>query len=204
MDIIFATTNTNKVSRIKNFMGSDELEVHTLDEYGSDFTDADESQSSPILIAENKAQHYFMQIDNNLPVLAQDDTIMIYPSGEAQEILSIKQPVTDKYGEFNDDNAIKYYTELAAQNGGELKLEFHYGFALATEEGTSSEPAILSGVLASDISDTIQPGYFLTAIFKTESPSGEMKFMSEMDDAENAYADRDLKRAITKLLGLSQ
>ena len=203
MDIIFATTNKNKITRIRNFINSDRVKFHTLDEYGDDFTSPKESQPSPRLIAENKAQHYFKQIDNNLPVLAQDDTIVIYFNKKAHRILNLKQPVIDKYGKFTDENAIKYYTELAKQNGGKLKVEFRYGFALANELGVVSESALLQGTLTSKASYNIPPGYFFTAIFKTKTPSGKMKFMSEMNNTEKAFVDRDLNRAVTKLLGLS-
>lgn len=198
--ILFATTNKNKVSRLINFLGTSGFEFLTLDDLGYSIEEPDESKETPLDIAMEKAGYYFDNLQDEMPVISQDDTIVIKINNIEERILSIKKPVEEKYGEFNDSNAIKYYINLATENGGEIEMEFRYGFGYADKNGVIGEPAVLKGKLVSQASSTLQPGYFLTAIFKAQTPSGEYKYMSEMDDTENAYADRDLKRAVMKLI----
>jgi len=198
--LLFATTNKNKISRLINFLGNPGFEFLTLDDLGYSIEEPDESKETPLDIAMEKAGYYFENLQDEMPVISQDDTIVIKINGIEERILSIKKTVEEKYGEFNDDNAIKYYTKLAAENGGEIEMEFRYGFGYADEDGVVGEPAVLKGKLVSQASNILQPGYFLTAIFKAQIPSGEYKYMSEMGDTENAYADRDLKRAVMKLI----
>ena len=198
--ILFATTNKNKVKRLLNFLGSSEFEFITLDDLDYSIPEPEETKVTPVEIAMEKAEYYFDKLQKKMPVISQDDTIVIKVKGVEEEILSIKKPVEEKYGEFNDDNAIKYYTELAEGNGGEIEMKSRYGFSYADQADVVGEPAVLKGKLVSQPSNTLQPGYFLTAIFKVEMLSGEYKYMSEMDDSENAYADRDLKRCVMKLI----
>lgn len=200
MKILFATTNKNKVARLKNFLSDNRFEFLTLGDLGYTIEEPDETKETPLAIAMEKARYYFDKLQDKMPVISQDDTIVMKINNTEERVLSIKKTVEEKYGEFNDSNAIKYYTKLAAENGGEIEMEFRYGFGYADQNGVVGERVVLKGKLVSQPSSILQPGYFLNAIFKAQTYSGEYKYMSEMDDVENAYADGDLKRAIMRLI----
>lgn len=198
--VLFATTNQNKVKRMKNFLGKTPFEILSLTELNQEILEPIEVGADGVEVAKLKAYYYYNVLKDKLPVLTQDDTLNFYQISESDSIkISIKQPVIDAYGEFNDDNAIKYYTELAKEYGGEVKMSFEYGHGFFDGISLKSNPSSLRGKMVSVPSKHVEPGYFLTAIVKVNVGNG-WKYISELSDAEYAKADWNLKKSVESLL----
>jgi len=198
--VLFATTNSNKISRLKNFLKDEEVEILSLSDLDYQINEPEEIGNTPVEIAVNKAKHYWDNLKLKMPVIAQDDTIEFFDVPElSTPRLSIKKPVTEKYSEFNDDNAIKFYTELAKKYGGKISMRFNYGFGLCDVNTTVGKDATLSCVLVNEVSKTVNPGYFLTAIIKLIVDNEDV-FYSEMTSEQQAIADNDLANAVKFLL----
>lgn len=199
-DVLFATTNSNKITRLRNFLKTKNINILTLTDLDYSIREPEEKGNTPLEIAINKAKYYFDNLHDKLPVIAQDDTIEFMDVPELMDPrLSIKQPVADKYGEFNDENAIKFYTELASKYGGRISMRFNYGFALCNKDILEGNPALLNCTLVSEVSSVINPGYFLTAIIKLVVGGKEI-FYSEMTPEQQAEADESLANAVDILL----
>jgi len=198
--VLFATTNNNKISRLKNFLVDIDVEILSLSDLDYQINEPEEVGKTPVEIAVNKAKHYWDNLKVKMPVIAQDDTIEFFNVPELSEPrLSIKKPVIEKYAEFNDGNAIKYYTELAGRYGNKINMRFNYGFGLCDKDICIGKDAKLDCVLVNEISKTITPGYFLTAIIKL-SVNNQDVFYSEMSLGQQAIADSDLSTAVRFLL----
>lgn len=105
--ILFATTNNNKVSRIRNLLQDTPIKLLSLSDIDTTLAEPNENLNSCISIAAQKTLDYLDQIDKRFYVLTQDDTLQVLDvSPEDNPGASIKEPVVNTYGEFNDENAI--------------------------------------------------------------------------------------------------
>jgi inosine/xanthosine triphosphate pyrophosphatase family protein len=101
--VLFATTNKNKIVRLKNFLRDTDLEIISLSDLNYKIDEPEEIGKNPIEIAQNKASYYWENLVDKVPVIAQDDTIEFLGVPELKSPrLSIKSPVIKMYGEFND------------------------------------------------------------------------------------------------------
>lgn len=199
--ILFATTNHNKISRLKNFLGNNnEFEILSFADLNYVIPEPDEFGTGPVQIAENKAKYYWEHLRVKYPVLTQDDTIEFIKNPElAQSLLSIKDPVIEKYGKFTDLLAIEYYLSIAKKYGGKVEMRFNYGFALYSDGLLRGAKANIACALVDEVSEIVPPGYFLTAITKAYV-GGKDIYFSEMTVAEKADVDCDLAKAVNSLL----
>lgn len=198
--ILFAITNTNKVNRLRNLLNEVDIEIMSLSELDYQINEPEEVGNDPIEIATNKANYYWQNLRKKMPVLAQDDTLEFFDIPEMNvPRLSIKQPVIDKFGVYNDGNAIEYYTGLAAKYGERIDMRFNYGFALNHKNITKSKGAQLNCTLVDQVSKIINPGYFLTAIIKV-SVDGIEIFYSELTPNQQKVADDELAGAVKYLI----
>lgn len=112
--VLFATTNNNKISRLKNFLKDIEIEIISLSDLTYQINEVKETGETPVEIAINKAKYYYDNLKEKMPVITQDDTIEFLGVTElTSPRLTIKNLVIETFGEFNDDFAFKYYTNLA-------------------------------------------------------------------------------------------
>lgn len=201
--ILFATTNPQKVIRLNKLInaGLDSLvdlpyEISEPEEIGEDCLD----------IAILKARHYWKNLKEKRPVLTQDDTLKLEVEPEDSPNNYIKKPVIEKYGEFNDKNAITYYTELAKKYGGEIQMFFEYGHALCfsdDEETIVSRKSRLHGKLVVEPRENDSTkGYFLSAIMQVKI-DGNWKYYSELTPAELVQIDFGIAESLQKLLSMA-
>ncbi len=118
--ILIATTNHNKVSRIKRLLADVPVEIISLADLPTELPEPAETAESGIEIAAQKALGYVQYVDEGTVVLTQDDTISF--EGVASEDnpgAFIKEPVRLKYGNFTDDNAIKNITPILRKSMAE-------------------------------------------------------------------------------------
>jgi inosine/xanthosine triphosphate pyrophosphatase family protein len=135
--LLIATTNNNKVSRIKRLLVDAPVEIMSLNDLPKQIPEPAETAGSGVEIAAQKALGYVEHVDDSLIVLTQDDTIAFEGVDDVDNPGPfIKEPVKSKYGEFTDENALKYYTDLAKKYGGTVPMVFRYGHAIAYKTKT--------------------------------------------------------------------
>lgn len=207
--LVIATTNKNKVERIKNLLKETNFEVVSISDMI--FTNIKE----PAEIADNgldnaieKAAYYVNYLPEDTIVLAQDDTIKLLGVDEEDDPKGhIKKPVVDKYGEFTDEKAAEYYSNLAKKYGGSIPMTFKYGHAVAVATTTDRyRKTIVSAESKLEVRlvDKIyklekRPGYFLAALMEAKVNNKWVPY-NDLDDEELVKLDIDLKESIISLL----
>lgn len=162
MDILIATTNQNKVDRIKRLFKKNSFNFLSLSDLNYEIKDPEENGKDGVENALIKAKYYFNKLKVKIPVLTQDDTLFIFGvSKELNPQKDIKLPVIKKYGKFTDEFAYQYYSDLVKKYDKEfLNLEFHYGHAICNKNLLEGSGSILPGRLYSQVNLTKTPGYF--------------------------------------------
>ena len=206
--IIMATTNFNKVKRIRTLLDGLDYEILSLKDINLNIDEPKETASTPVEIAIEKALHYVRNLPKDTIVLTQDDTIVFEGVKEEDNPgVHIKEPVISKYGKFTDELAAEYYKSLADKYGGTIPMTFKYGHAIATK--SNEERAILKVVgaesklevrLVNKINklETV-PGYFLAAVMETKINDQWVPY-NELDERTLAELDKDLYASITTLI----
>lgn len=206
--ILIATTNHNKISRIKRLLADVPVEIISLADLPTELPEPAETADSGIAIAAQKALGYVQYVDEGAVVLTQDDTISF--EGVASEDnpgAFIKEPVRLKYGDFTDDNAIKYYTDLAKKYGGTIPMTFRYGHAIAYKTKTdrqrikivASSSELSARLVSTPRKPELVPGYFLSSIMQLNI-NGEWIYYTELNEEQKIKADDDIKISILSLL----
>lgn len=205
--IVIATTNKNKVERITNLLADLNVKILSLDDIKAKKDDPEESLLSCVSISAQKALHYAATLPKNTLILTQDDTIVMENIDDIDNPgLHIKEPVIKKYGNFTDEKAASYYTELAKKYGGMIPMTFHYGHALAVadsdERGTIHLVAAESKLNARLVDKVYKletvPGYFLSAIMQVKV-NNRWIYSSDLTIEQSIIADDDLKKSIVSL-----
>ncbi len=207
--IVIATTNKNKIERIKNLLRNEDYEILSL------FDVIDNSIKEPSEIFETgldnsiiKSTYYVDYVPEGVIVLSQDDTIeLIGISKEDDPQGHIKEPVVKKYGEFTDLNAVNYYKDLANKYGGSILMNFRYGHSVAIKKsGNKTYKKVLgkTSVLKSRLVNEIykldkRPGYFLASLMEVEINGKWVKY-NDLDDSELVLLDADLYDSIITML----
>jgi len=206
--LLIATTNYNKISRIQRLLADVPVEILSLNDLSNQIPEPAETAGSGVEIAAQKALGYIEHVDEDIIVLTQDDTIEFEGVDDSDNPGPfIKEPVKVKYGEFTDDNAIKYYTDLAKKYGGTVPMVFRYGHAIAYKKTAGRKRVTIiasSSELHARLVDTprkpeLAVGYFLLAIMQLEI-DGEWAYSTELDEKRQTGADGDLKLSILSLL----
>ena len=176
--IVVATTNKNKVKRIKDLLRNLDYEVVSLEDMNlSNIEDPKETKNTPVEIAIEKALHYVNYMPDDTLVLTQDDTIQFEGIKEEDNPgMHIKEPVVKKYGKFTDELAAEYYKDLAAKYGGSIPMTFRYGHAIVIKENNKRKIINVCGAeskLESKLVNRINklekaPGYFLASLMEVK------------------------------------
>jgi hypothetical protein len=207
--LVIATTNKNKVDRIKKILRNTNFEVVSF----SDMVKEDIKE--PIEYAENgvdnaieKASYYVNYLPENTIVLAQDDTIELVGVEEEDEPKGhIKSPVIKTYGEFTDELAAKYYCNLATKYGGTIPMVFKYGHAVSVKikndrlrKKVISAESKLEVRLVNKVYKLDKcPGYFLAALMEAKINNEWIPY-NDLDDNQLIELDIDLQDSIISLL----
>lgn len=200
MDILFATTNQNKINRIRRFIKDTNINLLFLSDLDYKIEEPEENGKDGVENAIIKAKYYYQNLKVKMPVLSQDDTLFLSNvSEEDNPKKDIKLPVIKKYGQLTDEFAYKYYSELVKKyNKKFLDLEFRYGHAICWKNLLEGSSSILTGRLYAQISSTRTPGYFFTDMTKV-NVNGTWKYFSELNENELIEQDKDIKRSINIL-----
>ena len=207
--IVVATTNKNKVKRIKELLKGLNYEVLSLEDFNANnIEEPNETKNTPVEIAIEKALHYAKYLPENTIILTQDDTISFEGVREEDNPgMHIKRPVVKKYGEFTDELAAKYYKELADKYGGAIPMTFNYGHAIAIKTREKRNIIKVCGAVSKlevRLVNRINklesvPGYFLAALMEANI-GGEWVPYNDLKNDELVRLDADLYDSITTLL----
>jgi hypothetical protein len=201
MDILIATTNQNKVNRIKKLIKNSIINFISLKDLDYEIKEPEENGKDGVENAIIKAKYYFNKLKVKIPVLTQDDTLFLFGvSKKDNPQKDIKLPVIKKYGKLTDEFAYQYYSDLVKKYGKEfLELEFRYGHAICAENLLISSSSTLPGRLYSQVNLTKSPGYFFSDMTKINF-NGIWKYYSDLNKKELIATDQDFKKSIISLL----
>ncbi len=201
MDILFATTNQNKVNRIRKLIKNTDINLISLADLDYKIEEPEENGKDGVENAIIKAKYYYQKLKVKIPVLTQDDTLFLSEvSEEDNPKKDIKLPVIKKYGQFTDEFAYQHYSDLIKKYNPEyLDMEFKYGHAICGENFLEGSGSSLPGRLYAQINTTRTPGYFLADMMKINI-GGEWKYYSVLSEEELTQQDSDIKRSINNLL----
>lgn len=207
--LVVATTNYNKVQRLKLLLNDLDYEIVALNDIVQTIPEPEENADTPGDIAMEKASYYIKYLPDDTLVLTQDDTIQF----EGVEVadnpgVHIKGPVIRKYGEFTDEYGAEYYKNLATKYGGSIPMTFKYGHAVAVKESNSerkitkivSAESELKVKLVNEINKLEKSrGYFLAALMEAKVNDKWVKY-NELDENTLVELDNDLYNSIKSLL----
>lgn len=207
--IVVATTNQNKVKRLKALLSHLNYEIVSLEEINTkNIEEPVETASTPVSIAMEKALHYVDYLPIDTIILSQDDTIEFEGVNEEDNPgIHIKGPIIKKYGKFTDELAAEYYKSLAAKYGGVISMTFKYGHAIAVKYRDGRDVTKVVGAesklkarLVNKINklETVS-GYFLAALMEVNI-NGKWIPYNELDDETLVRLDKDLQDSIMTLL----
>lgn len=207
--IVIATTNKNKVDRIKKILRSTNFDVVSISDMVADsIKEPEENANNGIDNAIEKAMYYVNYLPENTIVLAQDDTIELVGVDEEDEPQGhIKRPVINKYGEFTDELAAQYYSDLASKYGGTIPMVFKYGHAVVT---VINDDRMRKKILSAESKLEVRlvnkiykldkcPGYFLAALMEAKI-NNEWTPYNDLDEEQLIKLDIDLQNSIISLL----
>jgi len=201
MDILFATTNRNKFNRIRKLIKNTDINLISLADLDYKIEEPEENGKDGVENAIVKAKYYFEKLKIKMPVLTQDDTLFLSEvSEEDNPKKDIKLPVIKKYGQFTDEFAYQYYSDLIKKYHPEyLDMEFKYGHAICGKNFLEGSKSSLLGRVYTQINTTRTPGYFLADMMKVNI-CGKWKYYSDLSEEELIQQDSDIKRSINNLL----
>lgn len=207
--LVIATTNKNKVDRIKKLLRNTNFDIVSISDVIKDnINEPEENANNGIDNAIEKAIYYVNYLPENTIVLAQDDTIELVGVDEKDEPKGhIKKPVIDKYGEFTDDLAARYYCDLASKYGGTIPMVFKYGHAVTV---VTKEDRMRKKVLSAESKLEVRlvnkiyklnkcPGYFLAALMEAKINNEWIPY-NDLDEEQLIKLDIDLQDSIVSLL----
>ena len=125
MKILFATTNPAKVKTYASRLIEKGYEIVTLKDLKIDI-DVEENGTTPLENAIIKAKEYHKI--SNLPTIAMDEGLYLDGVPENLQPGTHVRRVNGK--ELNDDEMIKYYSNLVKEYGGKLTAKWVYGMAI--------------------------------------------------------------------------
>ena len=203
MKILFATTNKNKISRIKKLFKDSDLNLISLNDLDYEIQEPEETGKNGLENSIIKAEYYYKSLKVKIPVLAQDDTIFLSEvSEEDNPKKDIKLPVIKKFSEFTDENAYIYYSDLIKKYNKEyLDIKFIYGHAICNGNILEGSESSISGRLYSEINSIRTPGYFLSDMFKLNI-NGFWKYYSNLNEEELIEQDINIKKSVSGLLNI--
>ncbi len=130
MKILYGTGNIAKINSMKNMLRNLEIEIISLNDVNLKVEKIYENGNSPLENAKIKAFAYYKVWGK--PVFSCDSALYIdrmdfyhQPGVHVRRING---------GELNDEEMIKYYTELASKAGGEVKAKYKNAICLILDE----------------------------------------------------------------------
>ncbi len=198
--VLFATTNQQKIKRLSLLTS---MKLISLYDLSYQIAEPEEVGKDGLDISVVKARHYWSHLLEKMPVLTQDDTLKLEVKPEDDPGNHIKKPVLERYGEFNDKNALTYYTDLAKKYGGIIPMYFEYGHAVCFSDGEETVRARKSRLVGRLVTEPHEnsstKGYFLAAILQVKIEK-KWLYYSELSPEQLILADSGITESLSKLL----
>ena len=187
--ILIATTNPAKIQTAKVILEKIGYEGLTFADLKINPKEPDETLSTAEEIANEKALGYAQQF-RDFPVLARDDTNLLIGVAEEDDPKNHNKAFVEKRaGKYSDENGTRVFAQIAHKYGGEIPLEFRWGYALAWWE--NGEIKSVSGLainnnmkLVDKPSPKIVPGFSFSPVTKVLLKSN-WKYDSELTEEES-------------------
>ena len=130
MKLIYGTTNKAKNEFMKKCTKSLDIEILSPDDVNAPKIQIEESGSTPIENAKIKALAYYRAL--RLPLFSCDSGLYIDGLNEARQPGAHVRSVEGR--ELNDDEAISYFSALAAEFGGSMTARYQHAICLVLDE----------------------------------------------------------------------
>lgn len=205
--VLIATTNPGKIVTAKKILARLGYEGLSFVDLNLNLREPEETKLTAEEIAVEKALGYAKQF-KNFPVLARDDTNVLLGVAEEDDPKNHnKEFVARRMGKYTDENGEKVFSEIAHKYGGELPVQFDWGYALAWYEGDEIKVVsalATTGVEKTKIVDKISPnkvpGFCFASVMQVLI-DGEWKYDSELSDEDSWKAYWNIQaEAIRSLL----
>ncbi len=185
MKILFATTNPAKVKKYKKSLEEKGIELITIKDIELKLK-IEENGKDAMENAYIKAKAYYEA--TKIPTIGMDCNLFI------EELPDEKQPGTHvrriNGKELNDEEMIKYYTNLVRENGERLTAKWVYGMVICSEKGIEKYSWSKDHFYFIDKpSQNRNPGYPLDSI--TIIPEFNKYSVDLTDEEKKKYKEKD-------------
>ena len=130
MKLIYGTTNKAKIAFMKRHTEPLGIEILSLNDVNAPKLDINESGNTPLENAKIKALAYYRTLRK--PVFSCDSGLYIDGLDEARQPGAHVRSVDGR--ELNDDEAITYFSSLAAEFGGSMTARYQHAICLVFDE----------------------------------------------------------------------
>jgi 8-oxo-dGTP diphosphatase len=129
MTLVFGTTNQAKIGFMRKRLEPLGIEVLSLSDVGAPHLKIDENGNSPLENARIKALAYYHEL--KMPVFSCDNGLYIDGLDDARQPGINVRGVGDY---MDDDEALRYYSALAAELGGSMTARYQNAICLVLDE----------------------------------------------------------------------
>ena len=195
MKVLFATTNMAKVKKYKEELKKYNIDLLTINDIDINIGKVKETGKNAIENAYIKAKAYYDKL--NMPTIGMDNNLFIEGLPKDKQPGIYVRRIKGK--ELNDDEMIKYYTDLVKQNGGKLNARWIYGMVVLNNGKENTYTWKKENFNFIDKPSTKRnPGYPLDSI--TIIPEFN-KYLVELNEAEkNKYKKNDNTNEVVKFI----
>ena len=194
MKVLFATNNPAKARKYKDLLAEKGIELLTIKDL--DFKIAiDENGKNAIENAYIKAKTYYDK--TQMPNIGMDNNLFI------EELPEEKQPGTHvrriNGKELNDEEMIKYYTNLVKENGGKLTAKWVYGMVICSNKGVNQISWSKDHFyFVDEPSEKRNPGYPLDSI--SVMPENNKYWLECPEEYKKQYNEKDNVEEIVEFI----
>lgn len=185
MKVLFATTNPAKISKYKDALTKNGIELLTLADL--DFKlDIDENGKDAIENATIKAKSYFEK--TNIPTIGMDNSLFIEGIDLTEQPGTYVRRINGK--ELTDDEMLEYYTGLVKKYGHDLVAKWVYGMVVYTNKGSYNYTWNYDEFYLTDkVNSKRHPGYPLDSISIDMNIEKYFVDLTEEDKKQNKKKD---------------
>lgn len=160
MKVLFATTNPAKVKKYKEILEENGIELITINDLEKTI-EVEETGKDALENAYIKAKAYYDL--TGITTIGMDNTLFIEGLPEEEQPGTHVRRVNGKV--LDDDEMIKYYSNLAIKHGGKLTAKWRYGMVIYDRENVRKYTwSTEDFFLVENPSDIRKPGYPLDSI----------------------------------------
>jgi len=198
--VFFAGTNAGKIADFKQALQNAKIEVLTLQDLDYEITEPAENGQNNLQNAQIKAEYYWQNLREKMPVIAQDNAKFLEGVDESdQPKEDIKGIVEAKFGNSEPKTMVKFYQEIATKYGGRIRAVENIAICLFDGQNISNEVVEIETFLTDKYTGNIDPFYPISALSQVKIDK-EFKFWQELTAEEKAEYLQPLTNKYQKLI----